>query len=222
MEPAFWDKQLKLSNEPICAELIKNFDKLYIELTHFATASSHWISPYFNHMIIHPNTGEEVSLYNNGWTTLSVGYVDEEKSVTKEFLKFKEEEEKRLNVNLTDTIKKMRKRGLPHLHSIIWKAERDKKLANAFLGTLHPGCVVNPHKGWSDEYLRVHLALSWDDDDVTITIGDETRTWVDGDILAFKDCGPYYISMKNESKDQERLYLSFDLNINYLKEYFDI
>jgi len=222
MESAFWDNQLKLSNEPICAEMIKSFDKLYIELTHFATACSHWISPYFNPMIEDLNTGNQIPLYNKGWTTLSVGYVDEEKSVTPEFLKFKEDEEKRLDVNLTETIRKMRKRGLPFLHSIIWKAERDKKLANAFLGTLHPGCVVNSHKGWSDEYLRVHLALSWDDDDITITVGEETRTWVDGDILAFKDKGPYFISMKNQSKDQERLYLSFDLGIEYLKGYIDI
>jgi hypothetical protein len=221
-EPAFWDFKLKQSREPICASMIENFDKLYIELTHFAGMAAHWSLPYFNPLVVDPDNGDQTPLYTGNWTTLPVGYVDEERSVSPEFLDFKAEQEKKLDMNLDDTIRRLRKRGLPILHGLIWRAERDKKLANAFLGTLHPGAVVNRHKGWTKEYVRVHLALSWDDDAATITVGDETRTWMDGDILAFRDQGPYFISMKNESKDQERLYLSFDLSVDYLKEYIDI
>ena len=43
---------------------------------------------------------------------------------------------------------------------------------------------------------------------------------VDGDIIAFRDCGPYDISINHEGTE-ERLYLSFDLNMDYLKDYLN-
>lgn len=219
-EPAFWQYPLKLNREPICTEMIRKYDNLYIELTQFAVSGAEYCFPYFNPTGVDPATGKRHHLYTGQWEGIPVGLIDYENSVTPEFVEYKEKHENEMGKKLDDTIKKLRKRGLPHLHGIIWKAERDGILANAYLGTIYPGCRVLPHKGLGANYMRVMLGLTWDDDKATITVGDETETWTDGDIIAFRDCGPYDISIKHEGED-ERLYLSFDLDMEYLKPYLN-
>lgn len=51
---------------------------------------------------------------------------------------------------------------------------------------LHPGCKIQPHKGYSDEVLRSHLGLicpqpSW------IEVGGQQHHWRAGEVIVFDD-----------------------------------
>lgn len=214
-EPAFWDDKLK--DEPICSAFVEKFDKIYLELSTFVNTFAHWECPYPRFKVEDPKTNKKVPLYNNNWNLIPISLIDEENSIGSEFIRFKEEQQRQLGVNLEQLIKKYRKRVLPTTHSIIWEPERDKILANAFISKILPGTIINPHKGYCEDYMRVHLGLITDEG-ASITVGEETRTWQDGELLAFKDGGPYYHSVKHEGKN-ERYILSFDLKIEYLKQY---
>ena len=77
--------------------------------------------------------------------------------------------------------------------------------------------IGRPHRGWTPDYLRIHLCLV-DDPGCRITVGSETRTWKTGQFLAFKDGGPHLHSVVHEGK-HERIVLSYDLNLQYLGQF---
>ena len=62
-EPAFWQYPLKLNREPICTEMIRKYDNLYIELTQFAVSGAEYCFPYFNPTGVDPATGKRHHLY---------------------------------------------------------------------------------------------------------------------------------------------------------------
>ena len=49
-------------------------------------------------------------------------------------------------------------------------------------------------------------------------MGPVTRTWQTGQFLAFKDGGPHLHSVVHEGQ-HERIILSYDLSLNYLKQF---
>jgi aspartyl/asparaginyl beta-hydroxylase (cupin superfamily) len=82
---------------------------------------------------------------------------------------------------------------------------------------LIPGSIINPHHGWTDDFLRIHLGLICDPE-CKITVGDETKTWEEGKILAFKDGGPFLHSVEHKGTT-ERIILSVDVKLSYLSQY---
>jgi aspartyl/asparaginyl beta-hydroxylase (cupin superfamily) len=65
--------------------------------------------------------------------------------------------------------------------------------------------------------MRIHLGLVCDPE-CKITVGDETMTWEEGKILAFKDGGPHYHQVKHNG-NKDRYILSIDLKLDYLENY---
>ena len=106
---------------------------------------------------------------------------------------------------------------LPVSSSTIGPLEAQGHLRNVFVSRLIPGSVINPHRGWTPDYLRVHLCLV-EDPGCRITVGPQTRTWCTGEILAFKDGGPHLHSVVHEGQ-HERIILSYDLSLRYLAQF---
>lgn len=109
---------------------------------------------------------------------------------------------------------------LPVLSALIAPLERQGHLRNGFVSRLLPGSVIHPHRGWTSDYLRVHLGLVTDPQ-CCITVGPETQTWHPGQLLAFKDGGPYMHSVVHRGTG-ERIIASFDLRISYVSQFVKI
>ena len=116
-------------------------------------------------------------------------------------------------------IVKNAKKHCPTINSIISELENKSHLKNTFISKLIPGSIINPHHGMTDNFLRVHLGLICDPE-CKITVGEETKTWEEGKILAFKDGGPYYHSVEHKGTS-ERIILSMDIKLSYLSQYVD-
>jgi len=108
--------------------------------------------------------------------------------------------------------------GMPTLDRILAPAERAGFCANGFISRIRPGTVLHPHTGWVSDWLRVHIGLRTDPG-ARITVGDETRAWTDGGILAFRDGGPWMHSVAHRGT-RERLIISTDIRISMLEPAF--
>lgn len=80
-------------------------------------------------------------------------------------------------------------------------------LTTAGFSRLAPGTHIKPHEGWVTTVYRAHLALEVPDDGCALRVGDETRTWREGDVLVFDDTTEH--EAWNRS-DQTRTVLLFD------------
>jgi aspartyl/asparaginyl beta-hydroxylase (cupin superfamily) len=87
-------------------------------------------------------------------------------------------------------------------------------LRNGFVSRLRPGSVIHPHRGWTNQYLRIHMGLLCDPA-CRLTVGTETHAWRPGQLLAFKDGGPYLHSVRHDGS-RDRVVVSFDLRLSYV------
>ena len=147
-------------------------------------------------------------LYENYWKAVPLS------NFNGEFISMYSNEQERQYINY---IIERTKSSCPTANNIIQCLENDKNLANAFISRLIPGSIINPHRGWTPDYMRIHLGLVCDPE-CRITVGNETKTWEEGRILAFKDGGPYPHSVMHNGST-ERIILSMDVNISYLKQF---
>lgn len=76
-----------------------------------------------------------------------------------------------------------------------------------YLSTITPQTHIMPHSGFTNAHLRCHLTLSTSDG-CRIRVGEEIRTWVDGQLLIFDDT--YEHEVWNNSPT-ERVVLLFDI-----------
>jgi len=193
-EPPFWNSQLH--RIPLCNELIEKFSPIQNELDAFI-ASSHPFMDYPKY----------ANLYINTWEAFPLSKFQGE---------FVELAQKNLHFNLERIVAYARSR-LPVLSGLIGPLEADGHLRNVFVSRLFPGTVINPHRGWTPDFLRIHLGLHCDPL-CKITVGTETQNWSDGQLLAFKDGGPYLHSVRHKGT-RERIVIAFDLALNYVNQF---
>jgi hypothetical protein len=193
-EPPFWNEHLH--QVPLCSALRQNFSAIQSEIRSFIdTAHPFMAYPKY------------ANLYTNTWDAFPLSKFQNE---------FAELSEKNLNFNLDRIIAFTRSR-LPTLSELISHLEQEGHLSNVFVSRLLPSSVINPHRGWTPDFLRVHLAL-YADPYCCITVGEETQTWVEGELLAFKDGGPYLHQVRHDGI-KERIILSIDLSLKYLEQF---
>ncbi len=78
-----------------------------------------------------------------------------------------------------------------------------------------PGCEVIPHKdneAWIGSVLRMHIGLSCPEGDCALKVGDESRSWVDGEVLVFDSANEIHSAWNRT--DQPRLILIVDVDRN--------
>lgn len=212
-EPVFWEDYL--INEPICKQFTKKWKQIRREVLITKFLFPKFVGAYPKFKISDLNSGKRIKLYENDWRVAPMSKFDsdyaEVNTVVRKAGKGKD---------LESLITKYRRWVYPTIHNIIKEPEREGILANVFVSILSPGTIIRPHQGYSKKYMRVHLCLI-EDPQCKITVGDQTKTWKEGKILAFKDGGPYYHQVEHNGK-RERYILSLDLKLNYLKQYIPI
>jgi aspartyl/asparaginyl beta-hydroxylase (cupin superfamily) len=193
-EPPFWTDQL--DRIPWCVEFRASFPAIRDEILHFIAG--------FRPFMDYPKYGD---LYVNTWKAFPLSkFQGEHVELSKQ----------RLNFNV-DTIVAYNRSKLPVLSGLIGGLEQDGHLRNAFVSKLIPGSIINPHRGWTSEYLRIHMGLVCDPE-CRITVGEITQTWKPGEMLAFKDGGPYPHSVRHTGT-HERIVISTDLTLRYVSQF---
>ena len=193
-EPPFWDQELH--RLPWCRELVAQGASIAEEILELIRK--------FRPFMPYPKYG---NLYNNTWDAFPLSvFQGEHIELSKE----------KLSVSMTPLIQMFRTK-VPVTSSLIGPLESQGHLRNVFVSRLIPGSIINPHRGWTPDYLRIHLCLV-PDPGCRITVGGITRTWKAGQLLAFKDGGPYPHSVEH-SGTHERIVISFDLNLQYVARF---
>lgn len=193
-EPPFWDDAL--NRVPWALDVLNKAGPIRDEILRFI--------PQFRPFMPYP---KYANLYNNTWDAFPLSiFQGEHIELSKE----------KLALNMAPLIVTFRKQ-LPVTSSTIAPLEAQGHLRNVFVSRLIPGSIINPHRGWTADYLRVHLCLV-QDFGCRITVGTQTRTWINGELLAFKDGGPYLHSVVHEGSE-ERLILSYDISLRYLEQF---
>jgi hypothetical protein len=189
-EPPFWDD--RLHRIPWCLQVLAQAESIRTEVLALIKG--------FRPFMPYP---KYANLYNNTWDAFPLSvFQGEHIELSKE----------KLSVSMAPMISMFRDK-LPVTSSTIEALEGQGHLRNVFVSRLVPGSVINPHRGWTPDYLRIHLCLS-EDPGCRITVGPITRSWQRGQLLAFKDGGPYLHSVLHQGQ-QERIILSYDLNLRY-------
>jgi hypothetical protein len=193
-EPPFWDHLLH--QVPWALDVLAKAADIREEVLNFI--------PQFRPFMPYP---KYANLYQNTWDAFPLSIFQGEHI---------ELSKNQLAINI-DPLVAMFRSKLPVTSSTIAPLESEGHLRNGFVSRLIPGSVINPHRGWTQDYLRIHLCLV-EDPACRITVGAVTRTWQTGQLLAFKDGGAHLHSVVHQGT-QERIILSYDLSLKYLRQF---
>jgi hypothetical protein len=200
----FWENYL--NNFPLYNKLVDNYGVIKEEILNYLQLPDALFD--YPMYLVEGEDKQGIPLYENYWKAIPMTNFEGEfladyaSPDEKQFFNFLIERTKRL---------------CPFTNSIIEGLEKENNLKNCFISRLLPGSIINPHRGWTDDFMRIHLGLVCDSE-CKITVGEETKTWEEGKIIAFKDGGEYLHSVKHLGKT-ERIILSMDIRIDYLKTY---
>jgi hypothetical protein len=218
-EPAFWEDSIR--EIPVCQALIANWEKIKEEVDVYSSGDNSIF--FIKYPDIHVDSpdgdGSMIELYNGGdWKIATAGVRPDETmrawggSFLKDYVK------KKIGVDLNDAISVVPSL-LPTFNSIVKELEDAGHLFNAFVSFVSPGTEIAPHRG-DPRWMRIHLGLV-SDDNCIMRVGDEERTWVEGDIFAFKDGGPYPHSVSHAG-ERTRVAIVFDIHLDYLRSVLNV
>lgn len=108
----------------------------------------------------------------------------------------------------------------PTTYSLLRDLFKKKIVLNAYFTIASPGVHIKPHIhpiSNGVHRMNIHLGICCDPD-ATVTVGEETRTWEEGKLLAFKNSGPYRHSVEHRGT-KDRLILIVELDVKYLEQY---
>lgn len=193
-EPPFWDDFLE--EIPFCISLQQNFTGILQELRNFVLTAQ----PFMDY----PKYG---NLYSNSWEAFPLSVFEGE---------FVSLAKGQLGFDLDAFVCRARSQ-LPVISALLAPLESQGHLRNVFVSRLLPGSEIHPHRGWTPDFLRIHMGLVCDPL-CTMTVGPVTRTWHPGELLAFKDGGPYLHSVSHKGT-KERIVLSVDLRMTYITQF---
>lgn len=202
----FWQNYIE--EVPLCKDLVKNYQIICQEILEYLKLPDALFD--YPMYLVEGENNQGIPLYENYWKAIPMTNFEGE------FLAdYASPDEKQFFNFLIQRTKKL----CPFTNSLIEDLEKEGHLANCFISRLLPGSVINPHRGWTDEFMRIHLGLVCDPE-CKITVGEETQTWEEGKLIAFRDGGKYLHSVEHLGST-ERIILSVDIRINYLKQYID-
>ena len=202
-ELCFW--QDKLQNVPICIDLVNNYEQIKKEIIEFVSNPEN-LNDYPKYEVSMNN--RSYLLYDNYWKAVPMSRFENE------YIELKSDI---IEQNYVQNLIKKAKAACPTVDRVIQPLERKSVLANSFISRLMPGTIIHPHVGHSKDFMRIHLGIVCDPE-CKITVGDETKTWQEGKLIAFKDGGPYTHSVVHNGTS-ERIVFSVDIKTKYLEMY---
>jgi len=221
LENEFWDDVVRPL--PVCIELEKNFKQIRKEFFSFMSQNScdeSKIKRFLNYpnlqMQNQDKNTKQSNLYSGDW---NVCFAGTDASPFKEWGNYELLEKIvkwKTKISMNSQID-YAKSQFPTLNSIIEKYADKGQCSGAVFSILKPGTLIHPHND-SENIMRCHMCISGDDE-CTITVGNKTRKWTEGEILAFKD-GPPYLHSVAHNGTKDRVVLIFNFDLNYLRAKF--
>lgn len=228
MEQAFWNEEVMAI--PVCQELVKNWEKikeealLFINTENPNTKNKKSTTLITSRFIKVPKiknnkiTEEFIKISDKGsWEIVHVGRNRIRGNVSA-FGKLGEFYQKITLKNTGKTLQENSDYAIQFFktYNEIIDTFAPDECSTSALSIVSPGTYISPHFG-EPGFLRCHLCLV-DDDGCTITVGEEQRKWREGELLAFKDGGPY-AHFVNHTGTRDRIVLIFDISFEYARKY---
>lgn len=201
-EPAFWEDLLV--DFPFYKSLLLNYESIRSEILALAEDPSE-LFDYPKTFLISEDRTKSIPLYENTWKAIPFSLYSDEYLSTDGVSSSSRQ--------VIQIVQSLRSR-CETLDCVISDLEADGHLRNGFVSKLMPGSYIRPHRGRTDDYMRIHLGLDCDPL-CFIQVGEQRRTWEDGKVIAFKDGGPYLHSVKHNGSKQ-RIIISCDISLEYL------
>lgn len=193
----------------VLQEIKSNFSQIQKEILEYLKDNEFYDYPKYKVS----NEIYDGPLYKNEWKAIPLSkFAHEHIELTED-----DAAKKEINQKLPEI-----KAFIPTYNKIIKKGEEEGWIRNSFISKLDPGSIIEPHKGWSNNYLRCHIGIDVDKEcyitkkhpnllhDIS-----ETKTWEEGEWLAFQDGGNYYHSVKHLGT-KSRIVLSVDLELDHI------
>lgn len=211
-EPPFWEDSF-IEKEPISKNLIRNFLNIKNEVLRLKKIANILFARYpayklrkvksTKHYFIADNTDWKIAPFFGG------RYDANAKRRSSLFL-----------LLYSDLISFFVRLICPKTYSLLKYAFKNGILLNAYFAQLSPGSFIKPHyHPIKDGIYRMNLHLGLVcDPECKITVGEETRTWEEGKLLAFKNSGPYRHSVEHKGT-KDRIILIVELDVKYLEQY---
>jgi aspartyl/asparaginyl beta-hydroxylase (cupin superfamily) len=203
-EQPFWNDFLH--KIPLCNTLIEKSPEIKEEVMNFIREKNPMVDLPKYGAYDSVNKIQRENVYDHSWKAMPLS----------RFVHEFDESDPELKINV-EQLARYAQENLPVTYGLIREYEQKGWLANTFISRLVPGSVIHPHRGISDLFLRVHLCLI-EDPGCSITVGNETQTWIEHRLLSFKDGGPYSHSVLHAGKN-ERIILSMDLLISEMRQF---
>lgn len=206
-EPPFWDNFIQ--EEPLCLSLIENFDIIRKESLRLKQLNSFKIPGYGKF----PNF-KNVYLIDKsvGWFIAPFFGSRYDAHAKKRASKF--------HLLIGDIGAVFTRLFCPKTHKLLKQLFKEKVILNAYFTIATPGVYIKPHMHPIVDgihRMNIHLGLCCDPN-ATVTVGEETRTWEEGKLLAFKNSGPYRHSVIHKGIN-DRVILIVEVDVNYLEKY---
>jgi aspartyl/asparaginyl beta-hydroxylase (cupin superfamily) len=209
-EPPFWDNFIE--SEPICQSLLENYEEIKKEVFYLKKKANILFANYpapsiktkkTNHYFINTKTEWKISpIFGARYDTNA------------------RRRSSHLMLIISDIGSFFNRLLCPKTHSILKQGFKDKIVLNAYFTELSPGSIIKPHYhpiSNGVHRMNIHLGIICDPD-CKITVGEETRTWEEGKILAFKNSGPYRHSVEHKGT-KNRIILIVEFDVRYLEQY---
>lgn len=219
-EPEFWEDII--SEVPVIVDFKNNWRQVLEELQTYLSTVGEWaLINYPNIRVGDTSNGVEnlPRFYSGTWKNTVVGIRPDDTMMAWGGKFIEDYVKKKFDMDIHDIIPSVRE-FLPTIHRISKDLEEQGHLYNGFVSILSPGTSITPHRGdEQNRLMRIHLGLVCDPE-CKITVGDVTKTWHEGEIVAFKDGGPYLHSVEHRGTVDRWVFI-FDLTLDYLRTVVD-
>jgi hypothetical protein len=211
-EPPFWDNFI--GNEPLCKSLIENFSSIEKEALRLEKLN----------FLYGKFPVSEIKLKNNQSIKFYIITKTVRWSIAPLFGSRYDTHARRrasklmlLNADIGAFFIRL---ICPKTYGLLKDLFRQKIVLNAYFTKASPGVFIKPHiHPISDGVHRMNIHLGiFCDPNATVTVGEETRTWEEGKLLAFKNTGPYRHSVVHNGTE-DRVILIVELDVKYLEKY---
>jgi hypothetical protein len=210
-EPEFWEEILEENQEPLYKSLLENFNDIKKELINLKRFESIFFLSYKTKKNLKNGyfSGNDLNKY---WKIAAFADPNKEYNLRRRGPK----------------LAKMYARFIiffirllcPKTYSIIKKYTKNNIIETASFVQMSPHGKMGMHRHPIENGVRktiYHLGIICDPN-ASITVGDKTKTWEEGKILAFKSNGPYRHSVIHNG-EIPRIILFVEVNEKYLEKY---
>ena len=211
-EPPFWDDFL--DKEPLCKSLVENFSSIKKESLRLMKFGILYGKFPVTEIKLKNNESLNVYIINKNVRWIIAPIFGSRYDV------HARRRAPKINLLIDDIGAFFIRLLCPKTHNLLKDFFKKKIILNAYFTIASPGVEIKPHiHPISDgiHRMNVHLGLCCDTN-ATVTVGEETRTWEEGKLLAFKNSGPYRHSVEHKGT-QDRLILIVELDVKYLETY---